>query len=151
MWLIMKTLLLTPFSDVWAARCIFLRLFSFLNILCAQRLHCTAHRPQAANSWFLGNRAAAADAEHGCAGLRRLPRAPAAQRNPVPRWSALLGPAGAPRHANWKTLRKSEWCFSPETSCFSERRCQGACLGEYLQKWNAKVVQMQPNWIHLQM
>lgn len=39
--------------------------------------------------------------------------------------------------------------FFPETSCFSEHLCQLACLGEYLQKWNAEVLWTQPNWIHL--
>lgn len=41
--------------------------------------------------------------------------------------------------------------FFPEAGCFSEHLCQLACLGEYLQKWNAEVLRTQPNWIHLQM
>lgn len=119
MWLIMKTLLFTPFNDVWAALCIFLSDF-FLKLFFLKCSVCTVPwlyhaqttQQQTPDFWVTGL-LQLTDNINGLGGSC-FPRAPGMRcRSPFLHWSNLLRSAGAPKHANLKfALRKIEWHFS---------------------------------------
>lgn len=97
----------------------------------------TDHRQQTPDFWVTGLLQRMQNVD--VLGVRRLARAPAAQRNPVPRWSALLGPAGAPKHANWKThFEEKRVVFFPWNELFLWTSLPGSLLGRIFAEMECK-------------